>query len=145
MEEGSMRARVIRAATRPTRTAPAASFTGVVLQDDVFAPEAPSRMRATRVTFMAGARTNWHTHAVGQVLYVLSGVGRYQLEGEAVQVLLPGDTVVIPPDARHWHGGAPDHMMTHLALSETGAAGEATRWLEPVSDADYQKVPAKPE
>jgi quercetin dioxygenase-like cupin family protein len=140
-----MRARVIRAAARPTRTAPAASFTGMVLQDDVIAPEAPSRMRATRVTFMAGARTNWHTHAVGQVLYVLSGVGRYQLEGEAVQVLLPGDTVVIPPDARHWHGGAPDHMMTHLALSETSAAGEATRWLEPVSDADYQKAPAKPE
>jgi quercetin dioxygenase-like cupin family protein len=139
-----MRSRIIRAAARPTRKATAASFTGVVLQDDVFAPEAPSRMRATRVTFMPGARTNWHTHAVGQVLYVLSGVGRYQLDGEAVEVLLSGDTVVIPPNARHWHGGAPDHMMTHLAMSETSEAGEATRWLEPVSDADYAKAPARP-
>jgi quercetin dioxygenase-like cupin family protein len=138
-----MRSRVIRAATRPTKKAPASSFTGTVLQDEVFAPEAPSRMRATRVTFMPGARTNWHTHAVGQVLYVLSGVGRYQMEGEDVQALLPGDTVVIPPNARHWHGGAPDHMMVHVALSETSDTGEATRWLEPVSDADYTKQPAK--
>jgi quercetin dioxygenase-like cupin family protein len=138
-----MRSKVIRATARPTKKAPATNFTGVVLQDEIFVPEAPSRMRATRVTFMPGARTNWHTHAVGQVLYVLSGVGRYQMEGEPVEVLLPGDTVVIPPNARHWHGGAPDHMMAHIALSETSDTGEATRWLEPVSDADYFKEPAK--
>jgi quercetin dioxygenase-like cupin family protein len=136
-----MRARVIKAAARPTKKAPNDNFTGTVLQDEVFAPEAPSRLRATRVTFLAGARTNWHTHAVGQVLYVLSGVGRYQLEGEAPHVLLPGDTVIIPPGARHWHGGAPDHMMTHLAMSETDDKGAATTWLEPVSDADYTKAP----
>ena len=140
-----MKPRIMRAASRPTTKAEPANFVGTVLSDPVFAPEQPSRLRASRVSFMPGGRTNWHKHAVGQVLYVLSGVGRYQLEGEAVQVLLPGDTVVIPPNARHWHGGAPDHMMTHLALSETNAAGEATRWLEPVSDADYQKAAAKPE
>jgi hypothetical protein len=36
-------------------------------------------------------------------------------------------------------------MMTHLALSETSETGEATTWLEPVSDADYRKAPARPE
>jgi len=138
-----MRSRIVRAAARPTKKAPAASFTGLVLQDEVFVPDPPSRMRASKVTFTPGARTNWHTHAVGQVLHVLSGVGRYQLEGEPVQMLLPGDTVIIPPKARHWHGGAPDSLMTHLALSETSEAGEATTWLEPVSDADYLKAPAK--
>ena len=137
-----MRSRIVRAQSRPTKQAAAASFTGVVWQDAVFAPEPPSRMRATRVTFTPGARTNWHTHAVGQILYVLSGVGRYQMEGEPVAVLLPGDTVVIPPQVRHWHGGAPDHMMVHLAMSETSDTGEATSWLEPVSDADYLKPPA---
>jgi hypothetical protein len=35
-------------------------------------------------------------------------------------------------------------MMTHLAISETSAAGEATTWLEPVSDADYLMAAAKP-
>jgi quercetin dioxygenase-like cupin family protein len=138
-----MRSKIVRAASRPTKKAAAASFTGVVWQDEVFAPDQPSRLRATRVTFTPGARTNWHTHAVGQVLYVLSGVGRYQLEGESVEVLLPGDTVIIPPHARHWHGGAPDHMMTHLAMSETSDTGEATTWLEPVSDANYLEEPAK--
>ena len=69
-----MRARIMRAGARPTNEAPAANFTGLVLHDEVFAPEAPSRLRASHVSFTPGARTNWHTHAVGQVLYVLSGV-----------------------------------------------------------------------
>jgi quercetin dioxygenase-like cupin family protein len=115
-----------------------------VLHEEVYAPEAPSRLRASRVTFTPGGRTNWHTHAVGQVLYVLSGVGRYQMQGESVQLLLPGDTVVIPPGAKHWHGAAPDHMMAHLALSESDDKGQATTWLEAVSDADYMQAPAKP-
>ena len=140
-----MRARIMRAAARPTNKAAASNFTGLVLHEEVFAPEAPSRLRASRVCFTPGGRTNWHTHAVGQVLYVLTGVGRYQTLGEAVQVLLPGDTVVIPPGVKHWHGAAPDHMMAHLAMSESDDKGEATTWLEPVSDADYAKAPAKAE
>ena len=43
-----------------------------------------------------------------------------------VQEILPGDTVVIPPNTRHWHGAAPDQMMCHLALSESDDAGAAT-------------------
>lgn len=140
-----MRSRIMRASARPTKKAPDATFTGVVWQDEVFAPEQPSRMRATLVSFTPAARTNWHTHAVGQVLFVVSGVGRFQLEGEGVQVLLAGDTVVIPPNARHWHGSAPDRMMVHLALSETNDKGQATTWLEPVSDADYLSAPEKVE
>ena len=53
-----MRSRIVRAAARPTKRAPTANFTGAVLQDEVFAPEAPSRMRASKVTFTPGARTN---------------------------------------------------------------------------------------
>jgi hypothetical protein len=34
-------------------------------------------------------------------------------------------------------------MMVHIALSETNEKGEATTWLEPVSDADYNKAPAR--
>jgi hypothetical protein len=33
-------------------------------------------------------------------------------------------------------------MMAHLAMSETDDKGAATTWLEPVSDADYNKAPA---
>ena len=136
-----MKPRIMRAASRPTAKAEAANFVGTVLSDPVFAPEQPSRLRASRVSFMPGGRTNWHQHAVGQILYVLSGVGRYQLEGEPVQEIKPGDTVVIPPNSRHWHGSAPDTMMVHLAMSETDDKGQATSWFEPVSDADYTKAP----
>lgn len=137
-----MKPRIVRASEGVTKQAPAEWFVGSVWQDQVFVPEDPSRLRVTRVTFMPGGRTNWHTHAVGQILCVLSGAGRYQLEGEPVQEILPGDTVIIPPDVRHWHGAAPDRMMVHLALSESDDEGNATDWQEPVSDADYTAAPA---
>ena len=67
--------RIIRAADRDTKTQPAANFVGTVYADEVVVGEAPSRMRATRVTFTPGARTNWHSHPVGQVLFCLTGLG----------------------------------------------------------------------
>lgn len=137
-----MKPRTIRAGERPTRQAPGEFFTGTVLHDEICSPESPSRLRASRVSFAPGARTVWHTHAAGQILYVLSGVGRYQLEGEPVQAIRPGDTVVIPADARHWHGAAPDQMMVHIALSESTDDGRHVTWLEPVSDVDYLARPA---
>jgi quercetin dioxygenase-like cupin family protein len=132
---------VIRAAARATKQQPNTNFTGVVFADEVVVGEKPSRMRGTRVTFTPGARTNWHTHALGQVLWCLHGTGRVQQEGQAVIELLPGDTVTIPPDVRHWHGSAPGYLFAHLALSEMDDKGQGTVWLEPVSDADYNKKP----
>ena len=74
-----------RADSRQTKVAPGDRFVGQVFQDEVIVGKAPSRMRATNVSFTPGARTNWHQHPVGQILYVVSGVGRVQLEGEQVQ------------------------------------------------------------
>ncbi len=135
--------KIIRAADRATKTQPPTSFVGTVYADEVVVGESPSRMRGTRVTFTPGARTNWHTHPVGQTLFCLLGAGRYQLAGAPVQEILPGDTVIIPPGAKHWHGSAPGHLFSHLALSEVSDTGEGTVWLEPVSDADYTTAPAK--
>lgn len=133
--------KVLRATARGTKQAPASSFVGTVYMDEVLVGEKPSRMRATRVSFTPGARTNWHTHPVGQTLYALSGIGRYQEEGGHVVELRPGDTVIIPLDKRHWHGAAPNSLFSHLALSEVNDKGEGTQWLEPVSDADYTAKP----
>jgi len=131
-----------RAGSRPTKVAPPDNFTGTVLQDPVLVGEAPSRMRATNVTFSPGARTAWHRHPVGQTLLAVSGVGRVQVAGEAVQELRPGDTAIIPPNARHWHGAAPDSLFTHLAMSEQGEDGSGTEWFEHVADSDYGQKPA---
>ena len=65
-----------------------------------------------------------------------------QEKGKPVQILQPGDTVVIPPDILHWHGAAPDRLFAHLAMSEITEAGGATAWFEPVADADYIAAPA---
>ena len=131
---------VVRASARPTKHGAASNFTGVVLQDEVVVGQAPSRMRATVVSFTPGARTAWHAHPVGQVLYCLSGVGRICIGKEAQpQEIRPGDTVMIPPNAMHWHGAAPDRLFAHLAMSESGEQGQGTEWGEKVSDADYAK------
>src|SRR5579862_8813779 len=101
---------VIRAANRTTKQGAASTFTGTVFQDEVVVGQTPSRMRGSVVSFTPGARTAWHSHPVGQTLFCLSGAGRVQREGEQLQEIRPGDTVIIPPDVRHWHGAAPDKL-----------------------------------
>lgn len=135
---------VVKASARATKLAPAANFTGTVMQDEVVTGVPPSRLRATSVSFSPGARTAWHTHPVGQTLYVLYGTGRVQKEGERPIVLSPGDTVMIPPNVRHWHGAAPDRLFIHLAISEVTDDGAGTQWLEHVSDTDYNAPAVDP-
>ena len=130
------------AGSQPSAKGPEDWFTGTVRIDPLFDRGEPARVSAASVTFEPGARTAWHTHPVGQTLYCLSGVGRVQRDGEKVQELHPGDTVMIPPDVRHWHGAAPDRLFAHLAMSEITESGAGTTWLEKVSDTDYTKPPA---
>jgi quercetin dioxygenase-like cupin family protein len=132
---------IYRAGTRETRKAPADWFTGTVWQDPVMDAPDPARVRAIKVTFEPGARTNWHTHPLGQTLYILSGVGRVQREGEAIQEVKAGDTVWFAPDEKHWHGAAPTTGMVHLAVLES-LDGKNADWLEPVSDADFNATPS---
>ena len=131
--------KVVKVNARATKQAPADRFTGVVYQDEVVTPTAPTKLRASVVSFTPGARTAWHSHPLGQTLYALSGVGRICFEGQPPQVLEPGDSVVIPPNTRHWHGAAPDRLFAHLAMSEEAGG---TDWFEHVSDADYATKPA---
>ena len=106
-----MKSRIVRANAGSTKLAPDDKFVGQVLQDQVFVPEDPSRLRVTRVTFTPGGRTNWHTHAVGQILYVLSGAGRYQLEGEEVNTTISRDRFSMSPSPLHGQSSRPDQML----------------------------------
>ena len=78
------------AGSRPSRRAPKENFTGTVWQDPIITPQAPARV-ANRVAFEPGARTAWHTHPLGQTLYVISGVGRIQTKGQPVREIKAGD------------------------------------------------------
>ena len=124
-----------------SRPGPAEYFTGAVWQEPIIEAPDPARIRALRVSFAPGARTNWHTHPLGQTLHVVSGVGRVQVLGEPVREILPGDTVWIAPGEKHWHGAAPKTALVHLALQEH-LDGSNVTWMEPVSDADYAVDPA---
>jgi quercetin dioxygenase-like cupin family protein len=63
---------------------PAEIFTGDVWFDQIVNCEAPSRLRMNAVHFAPGARTAWHSHAVGQTLYVTEGVALTQERGGQV-------------------------------------------------------------
>jgi quercetin dioxygenase-like cupin family protein len=124
------------AGSRPTRRASADSFTGTVWQDPIITPQAPARVVSSRVAFEPGARTAWHTHPLGQTLYVIQGVGRVQAKGGPIREIKAGDVVWIPPGEKHWHGAAPTTGMVHIALHES-LDGKHVTWLEHVTDAEY--------
>ncbi len=129
--------KIVSSKDRSTRKGPAAWFTGSVSIDEIAVGIEPSRLRAFRVSFEPGARTAWHTHPVGQTLHVLTGSGLAQLEGQPIQEIHPGDTVMIAPNERHWHGAGPANSMVHLALQEADAQGVDVVWLDPVTDQEY--------
>lgn len=120
--------------------APANRFTGSVVTDTAFEGTGESRISGARVTFSPGARTNWHRHPLGQLLVVTEGQGLVQDEGGVVRVIRKGDAVWTAPGVKHWHGASPAHAMSHIAVAET-MPGEAVKWLEPVSDAQYHTRP----
>ena len=124
------------AGSRPTRRGPKESFTGTVLQDPIITPQAPARLASNRVAFEPGARTAWHTHPLGQTLYVIAGVGRIQAKGGPIREIKGGDVVWIPPGEKHWHGAAPTTGMVHISMQES-LDGSYVTWMEHVTDAEY--------
>jgi quercetin dioxygenase-like cupin family protein len=124
------------AGSRPTRRASSDWFTGTVWQDPINTPPAPARVNSARVAFEPGARTAWHTHPLGQTLFVISGVGRVQTKGGPVREIRPGDTVWIPPHEKHWHGASPNNGMVHIAMHES-LDGTHVTWMEHVTDEEY--------
>ena len=129
--------KIIKADSRPTMRASSDYFTGTVWQDPIIEADEPARVRALRVSFDPGARTAWHTHPLGQTLYVISGVGLMWLRNEAPQLIKAGDTVWIPPGEEHWHGASATNSMTHIAIQEA-LNGSVATWLEKVSDREYE-------
>jgi quercetin dioxygenase-like cupin family protein len=127
---------ILLAGSRPTRRAPKESFTGTVWQDPIITPQGPARINSSRVTFEPGARTAWHTHPLGQTLYVIAGVGRVQAKGGPIREIRPGDVVWIPPGEKHWHGASPTNAITHVAMQES-LDGSHVTWMEYVTDEEY--------
>ena len=116
-----------------TMKLPAAMFTGHAWADVIYRGEDPSRTRTNMVRFAPAARTAWHSHGLGQTLYIVEGIALIQSRGGGIVEAHPGDVIFTPAGEEHWHGAAPDRFMAHIALWE----GDEVNWLEHVTDDEY--------
>jgi quercetin dioxygenase-like cupin family protein len=115
--------------------APEEYFTGRAWFGPLAEPEDSAEVVVTGVGFEPAARTNWHSHPGGQVLYCVSGYGLVASDHGERTALTAGDTVRVPPGELHWHGAAPDSPMFHLSIT----VGEPTQWTDrPVTDDEYR-------
>lgn len=129
--------KVIRA-NEGRASAPEQYFTGRVETSGFYKGDAPARIGGATVSFSASARTAWHTHPLGQTLFIVSGRGWVQKEGGPVEKVGPGDVVWIPPHVKHWHGASAIEPMTHFAVAEA-LNGSVVTWMEKVADEDYNQ------
>lgn len=125
-----------RAGSQPSQKAPAEHFTGTVRLDPLVQPREPSRVGAAYVTFEPCARSDWHTHPLGQTLIVTAGCGLHQRWGGTIEEIRPGDVVTVSPNEKHWHGASPTTGMTHIAIQES-LDGKNVDWMEKVTDEQY--------
>jgi quercetin dioxygenase-like cupin family protein len=121
----------------PADRAPAEAFTGDVYVSAIQTPKDTSRLIASLVRFTPGARTNWHSHKVGQTLHCTEGEGLVVGRDGQVIRLRAGDSVWTRPGEEHWHGGTHTTCMSHIAMLEIDENGESTDWLEAVTDEQY--------
>jgi quercetin dioxygenase-like cupin family protein len=77
------------------------------------------------IRYAPGARTHWHSHSGGQLIYVVEGEGWVQARGEQPRSLGPGDSASIAPGEVHWHGAKAHTALAHLAVT----TGKPT-WFE---------------
>ena len=113
------------------------AFTGTVWQDPIIEAPAPARVRSARVTFEPGARTAWHTHPLGQTLYVIAGNGRVQTCGRpgARNPRRRRGLDSAGREALAWRR-ARRTAMVHVAMQEA-LDGKHVDWLEHVTDEQY--------
>lgn len=105
-------------------------FTGHVCEAELLPAQQPEGLRASRIDYLPGARSNWHVHTGEQALVVTRGRGLVQWEGleRPIEVQM-GDWVHVRPGIRHWHGAAHDSEFSHFAITATGE----TLWDDPVT------------
>lgn len=118
------------------RLANSPNFTGTVWLNMPGTTDSGLQTSAGSVTFAPGARTHWHAHPGGQLLFITEGKGVYQAKGQPARFLQKGDYVEIPQDIVHWHGATPDSEFAHIAVSLHTDRGGAV-WSGPVSEDEY--------
>src|SRR2546427_7048817 len=111
---------VIRSQQMATNSGDETHFTGTVWVMEMVKVPPPNGVNVYSVCFESRARTAWHSHPDGQILYVTAGKGRV-IRADGSDALAfeigPGDIVYIAPNEKHWHGAAPDNVFSHIAIT----------------------------
>ncbi len=105
--------------------------------DSPFEAPDPAHVGGARVTFEPGARTAWHSHPLGQTLFVTSGLGWVQRWGSRSRRFAPSDVIWFEPGEKHWHGAAPTTALTHIAIAQR-LNGKTADGMEQESLEQYQ-------
>ena len=116
----------------------AGRWTGSAQQDDPRFTGRTDTMDAKdlsilRRSFEPGARSAWHSHDKGQLIFVESGRARTQKKGQSMKELGPGDSDYTGPNVVHWHGAAPNDRVVQVAV---GFGGDI-KWLQKTTDDEY--------
>lgn len=119
----------------PTNKGPAEMFTGEVWMDPLVQAHDDWPVIISAVHFTPGAHSAWHSHEGGQTLYVTEGRGFVQSRDTEAIELRAGDTHFTADGQVHWHGAAPEHLMTHLSITRG-----TTNWGDHVTDEHYGRA-----
>lgn len=117
---------VINKQQPPVKVSDGGGFIGEVVADMFVTARFPSRTTCARVTYASKARTEWHTHPKGQTLIILEGAGNVQELNGDIQEFKTGETVWIPANVKHWHGGTDTSGVTFLAVQEADSNDGST-------------------
>ena len=122
---------------------PNTAYAKYFIGQSYLAPISTTQVKIFNVTFEPKCRNNWHTHEAkkggGQMLIAIGGRGYFQEWGKEPIEMHPGDIINIPANVKHWHGAAPNSWFSHLAIEVDGEE-TSNKWLEPVSDEEYNKL-----
>lgn len=90
-------------------------------------------LTVSRRRFEASARSAWHYHDHGQLLFVEEGRARVQRRGQPLEELGPGESDYTGPRVEHWHGAAPHQHFVQVAVG----FGSGITWLEKTTEEQY--------
>lgn len=91
---------------------------GAVWIKEIFALDAPSRVRIDSVRSGPGAQRAWHRHPDGQVLHITEMANLVQHRGCPVEAVHVGSTAQMASGQWHVHGATATRRMTHLTVQE---------------------------
>jgi quercetin dioxygenase-like cupin family protein len=97
-------------------------------------------VRLVKAYFAPGARTVWHRHWAGQLVYVTDGTTVVRDEAGVTVRLHAGHAIACPPGVWHWHGALASGFTTQIAVIQVDEAGQDADWGAAVSDEEYLKA-----